>query len=479
MSTLKKNFLYVLLQQFVLLGLPFLTIPYISRVLGPSNVGHYSYSFSYITLFINVFLLGSNLYAVRKIANDKAKPEQLSRSFSEIFLIRTGLLLLATGVYFICVPLVWENDAVFYWQSLNLFGAFFDITWLFQGLEKFKKVVTRNITLKLLGFGSVFIFVKDKNDIVLYTIIMAAAVVVGNIALFYRLNDYVHITLTNIQIKRHFHQMLILFIPSFSAMIYSVLDKTMLGIMSTTEQVGYYEQAYKIVYMISSLINISGVVMLPRTSSLIAEKKFEKLIHVLRNGVTLTIFIVLPITFGFLIISHDFVLWFLGDKFKPSVTITMVMAPIIIFKSLGVIFGSWYLVPMQKNKEYTLPIVIGAALNFALNILLIPRYGAVGAAIATTITEGLILSIQLWYLKDVLDLKARSKQDILIYLLASITMAFIAYQLSSYLRFSLFLSILVKVMTGIIVYSSLLLLLREKIAIGLMKKILYIKQRRV
>lgn len=475
MSTLKKNFLYVLLQQFVLLGLPFLTIPYISRILGPHGVGHYSYSFSYITLFINVFLLGSNLYAIREISNVKTDQQQLSRSFSEIFLIRTGLLTLATVVYFICVPLVWKGDAVFYWQSLHLIGAFFDITWLFQGLEQFKKVVTRNITLKLLGFGSVFIFVKDENDLVLYTIIMGAAVIVGNVALFYRLGQYVRLTVSNTVFKRHFTQMLILFIPSFSAMIYSVLDKTMLGIMSTAAQVGFYEQSYKIVYMISSLISISGVVMLPRTSSLIAEERFEKLSQVLRDGVTFTVFLVLPITFGFLLISKDFVLWFLGSKFKESVTIAMIMAPIIIFKSLGVIFGSWYLVPMKKNKEYTLPIVIGALLNFVLNLLLIPRYGGAGAAIATTVTEGLILGVQLWFLKEVLHFKVGTKKAMVTYLLASVAMAMIGYQLSLYYHLSLLLSIVLKVVIGVVVYAAVLLLIREQVAFGFMKKIFSFK----
>ena len=479
MSKLKRNFQYVLLQQFILIGLPFLTIPYISRVLGPHGVGHYSYSYSYITLFINIFLLGSNLYAIREIASVKSNPEKLNRAFSEIFLIRTVLLVVATVIYFICVPLIWKNDAVFYWQSLNIIAAFFDITWLFQGLEEFKKVVTRNISLKLLGFGSVFVFVRDENDLVLYTILMGAAVLIGNIALFYRLSQFVGFTFHKLIYNRHFKQMVILFIPSFSAMIYSVLDKTMLGIMSTTEQVGFYEQSYKIVYMISSLINISGTVMLPRTAALISEKKFEKLLQVLRDGITISSFIVLPIMFGFFIIAKDFVLWFLGAKFTPSGSIAMIMAPIILFKSMGVIFGSWYLVPMKMNKEYTLPIVIGAGLNFILNLLLIPRYGAAGAAIATTITEGLILSIQIWFLRDILKFPARSRYSIVMYLLASLSMAIIAYQTSHYIQVSVLLSILIKVSIGIIVYVVVLLLVREKFSLGLIKKLRFMKERRV
>jgi O-antigen/teichoic acid export membrane protein len=478
MSTLKKNFLYVLLQQFVLMGLPFLTIPYISRVLGPHAIGHYSYSFSYITLFINIFLLGSNLYAVREIANVKSDKQQLSRSFSEIFSIRTILLLIALIVYCLCILFIWKGDPIFYWQSLNIIGAFFDITWLFQGLEKFKKVVTRNILLKLIGFGSVFIFVKDKNDLILYTIIMGTAVIVGNLVLFYRLNEYVRLTIkmTKIAVKRHLKQMLILFIPSFSAMIYSVLDKTMLGIMSTNLEVGYYEQAYKIVYIISSLINISGIVMLPRTTALIAEKRFEKLIQILQDGITFSFFLVLPITFGFLVISQDFVLWFLGDKFRPSGTIAIIMAPIIIFKSLGVILGSWYLVPMKKNKEYTLPIVIGAVLNFLLNILLIPSYGSKGAALATTITEGLILGVQLWFLKDVLDIKSRIKSGFLMYFFTSVTMAVVTYWSTLYIHFSLFPLIVIKVLMGLFLYLFILLLCREKLALKLLKRMLSINK---
>ena len=479
MSTLQKNFLYVLIQQFILLGLPFLTIPYISRVLGPQGVGHYSYSYSYITLFINIFLLGSNLYAVREIASVKAEPKELNKAFSEIFLIRAVLLLCANIIYFACVAFIWKGDTVFYWQSLNLIAAFFDITWLFQGLEEFKKVVTRNLTLKLLGFACVFLFVKKQEDLVLYTVIMGASVLIGNVALFYRLNQYVRFTFKNFKYKRHLIQMIVLFIPSFSALIYSVLDKTMLGAMSTATQVGYYDQSYKIVYTISSLINISGTVMLPRTSSLIAEKRFDKLLQVLRNGVTLTIFLVLPITFGFFIISKEFVLWFLGAKFKPSQTIAMMMAPIIIFKSLGVIFGSWYLVPMKKNKEYTLPIVIGAGLNFVLNLVLIPRFAAAGAAFATTVTEGVILGIQLWFLKDVLKLPLSAKRKIALYVMASAAMAVITYKVVELFQLSLILSIILKVLAGVIVYLGILILLRESITYELMKRIFFFKRKSV
>lgn len=463
-TSLKKNFIYVLLQQLILIGLPFLTIPYISRVLGPGGVGLYSYSFSIITLFINVFLLGSNLYAVRAIAKSREGNGGLAATFSEILTIRTALLALASGAYFIFVQFM-DHKWIFYLQYIHLFGAFFDITWLYQGLEQFKKVVIRNILVKLLGFGSVFIFVKNEEDLAIYTIIMASSVLIGNTALFYRINDFVKFTwsINAATFRMHLLQMLVLFIPAFSAMIYSVMDKTLLGILSTTEQVGYYEQSYKIVFMIASLIGISGTVMLPRTSSIIERRDFEKLRQVLHQGVAYTILLVLPITLGFVLISEEFVLWFLGSKFEPSVLVAMVLAPVIIFKSLGVIFGSWYLVPMEMNKEYTLPIVFGAVVNIIINVLLIPRYGAAGAATSTVITEGLIVVIQIWFLRNVLDFKSIFKTFFVKYLIFAVVMYGVTNWAVSFLSFNIFFSILVKVVIGVIIYLGLLLIFKDKL----------------
>ncbi|MCA1031419.1 flippase [Bacillus timonensis] len=464
MSKLSRNLMYVFIQQFILIGLPFLTIPYISRVLGPKGVGLYSYSFSIITLLVTVFLLGSNLYAAREIAKVSGQQKSLSTAFSEIVYIRIVLLLLASITYAVACMTIFRGEIVFYLQALHLLGAFFDITWFYQGLEQFKKVVLRNILVKLLGFGSVFIFVHKPEDIWVYTMIMGLSVVLGNLLLFVQLGKYVSFTSisTFTSLKKHSVQMLILFIPSFSALIYSVSDKTMLGILSTVQQVGFYEQSYKIVFMITSLLNVSGIVMLPRTSALIAEKRMDKLYEILHQGIKLTLMIVVPLTFGFLMIASDFVRWFLGPLFEPSVLICMVMAPVIIFKALGVILGSWYLVPMEKNKEYTIPIVVGAVLNIILNLALIPFYGTLGAAISTVFTEGIILAFQFWFLRHVLQVKELFKSIFLKYVSTSLLMMGCIYGLSLVVDTSLFLQIVIKVLVGVIVYLGILFVLKDR-----------------
>ncbi|HWO77549.1 MAG TPA: flippase [Bacillus sp. (in: firmicutes)] len=473
MSQLKKNMIYVLLQQFILIGLPFLTIPYISRVLGPDGVGLYSYSFSIVTLLINIFLLGSNLYAVREIAKVKQDSSRLNRTFSDIFWIRLILLAIASVLYGIACATIFEGSFVFYLQGLHLLGTLYDITWLYQGLEEFKKVVTRNISVKLLGFGSVFIFVKDSEDVWLYTFIMGISIVIGNVFLFYKLTNFVSFRFISgwSSFKKHLYHMFLLFIPSISAMIYSVMDKTLLGALSTVDEVGYYDQAYKIVYMITQLLYVTGIVMLPRTSSLIASNQIEKLHHVIRQGLTLNFMLVFPLAIGLIAISEDFIRWFLGPGFERSIVIVMIMAPIIIFKSLGVIFGSWYLVPMEKNKEYTLPIVIGAIFSVVINVALIPVIGAVGAAISAMVTEGVILLIQIWFLRKDFPFIEMLKESVIKYLLMALVMGGVIFAYDSIVHLSLFWSIFTKVMIGIVIYVVLLILIRDKQLLSITNKL--------
>ncbi|RPK15249.1 oligosaccharide flippase family protein [Priestia endophytica] len=474
MTKLKKNFILVLIQQFFLLGLPFLTIPYISRVLGPEGVGLYSYSFSIVTLFINIALLGSQLYAVREVAKVKDEHSKLSKVFSEIFIIRTGLILVSLVVYLGVVSFVSADNIIFLLQALHLIGTLFDITWFFQGIEDFKKVVTRNIFIKLLGFLSVFIFVKDEDDLIIYTLIMAASVLLGNIVLFYKLNSKVTFKffIKSCTIRKHIKHMVILFIPSFSVMIYSVLDKTMLGSLSTTSQLGFYEQGSKLVLMIFSIVGISGTVMLPRSSALIADNNLKKLYDTLKYGINLTLYLVIPLTLGLIIISEDFVLWFLGNDFQPSASIVVLMAPIIIFKSIGVIFGSWYFVPMEKNKEYTLPIVLGAILNFILNLVLIPEYKATGAATATLITELIILIIQIYFLRSILDIRDILVKGVLKYLLISGITVCIVNLFVNYLGSAGLISIILKVSFSISIYGLVLFVIRDKLTLHITRSIL-------
>jgi O-antigen/teichoic acid export membrane protein len=474
MSKLKKNIMFVVLQQALLLAIPFLTTPYISRVLGPDAIGLYSFSFSIVTLVINVFLLGANLYAVREVAESKNNRSLLNQIFSEIFYLRLILLALGLIVYLLICEYKFDGQLIFYLQTLHIIAAFLDITWFYQGIEQFKKTVIRNIGIKLFGLICVFIFIKSPEDVTYYTIILGLSTFFGNLALFYRLNREVSFTqqISFYRCRKHLKDMAILFLPGISAIIYSVLDKTMLGILSSAGQVGIFEQSQKIIFMITSLITATGIVMLSRNSAIIAEGNMGLLQKQMETGIVATLLIVFPITFGFIMISPEFILLFLGNGFQESIVVSMILSPIIIFKSIGVIFGSWYFVPMKKNKQYTIPLIVGALFNVIMNIVLIPPFGSTGAAVAAVFAEGIILIIQALFVRKVINFKWILKHGAIKYFILSMFMLLLLFTVFSRISLdNLLIIVILKVSFGMIFYIAALFIGKDELLLLFIERV--------
>lgn len=422
MNETTKNIIYVMLQQSLLLVLPLLTLPYVSRVLGPHDIGLAGYSNSVLLLFVNIALLGSELYGVREIAKAKNDKEKLAQVFSGIFFLRVLLLFTALVIYFVCIYFLFDNRFIFYLQSLNLIAYMVDVNWFFQGMEQFKKILMRNIAVKLISFLSIFIFVRDRSDLYLYVAITAVSILSGNALLIINIKKYVPKfgKVSAAELRDHMRYMLSLFMAGFSIMIYLLIDKIMLGFFSTPSAVGYYEQGQKIVNVAVNLVSAFCTVLLPKSSFLIAGGNENAARRLVNQSIVIINFIILPVCTIFFAVSSDFIPWFLGDAFQDSVIIAQVLAPIIYIKAIGIMFGAVYFIPKAMNREYTFPLVIGAIVNVGLNLALIPVFGATGSASATLATESLILLIQIVILRKVIDRRYLMKHGFLNYALASV-----------------------------------------------------------
>ncbi|MED4288145.1 oligosaccharide flippase family protein [Priestia megaterium] len=465
MSSTTKNIFYVILQQFILLFLPLLTIPYVSRILGPSGVGVISYSTSIVMLFINLALLGSELYGVKETAKVKEDKKQLSHIFSEIFFIRLSLLLLATIIYFTLAYFYFDYKFIFYLQAINLFAYMIDINWFFQGIEQFKKILYRNILIKTLGFISVFIFVKSKDDLYLYVIILSLSILIGNGFMWLNLKSIVGSfkRVTTAKIKYHSISMLSLFMAGFSIMIYILTDKIMLGIFSSTTEVGLYEQGQKIINVLVTIVTAFSAVMLPKAAQIIKNGKMNQVSALINQSISIISFIVLPICTIFLLVSANFMPWFLGEGFEKSTIISQLLTPIIFIKAIGVMLGSTYFIPMEKNKEYTLPLVVGAVINIILNLILIPYYGAIGSAIATLFTELMIFIVQLIFLGNIISYASLFKNGFLKYVCANMVIVIIVMLCKTIININsnFFNIVLYGVMSGLI-YIIMMIVLKDK-----------------
>ena len=159
-KSIKENYLYNLLYQILILRVPIITTPYISRTLGSENVGIYSFTTSIVTYFMLFGSLGSSLYGQREIAYIRENKLKLQKTFLEILFFRFITMAITICIYYIIF--VRNNVYKQYYIILIIYllATSFDISWFFQGLEEFKKTVTRNIFVRTISVICVFIFVK-------------------------------------------------------------------------------------------------------------------------------------------------------------------------------------------------------------------------------------------------------------------------------------------------------------------------------
>lgn len=241
MNQTKKNFLYNIAYQLLILIIPLITTPYISRVLGTYGVGVYSYTYSIVYYFMLIGMLGINNYGNRTIAKSRDDKVAMSKNFFEIYFIQfsvSALMLICYGLYLIFFAQK-EYVQIFLIQSLFIVSNMFNINWFFWGLEKFKLTVTRNTILKIASLICIFLFVKGSDDIAIYALILSGVSVLSEVILWYYLRKEVVFTkdLKLDNLKVHFKQCIILFIPVVAISLYKVMDKIMLGNFASVEEV--------------------------------------------------------------------------------------------------------------------------------------------------------------------------------------------------------------------------------------------------
>ncbi len=391
-TNLKQNVIYQTLYQILATALPLITSPYIARTIGSDRLGVYSYTSSVATYFMLFSMLGVNNYGARSIALVKNHRNKRSRIFCEIFGLQIILTVVFTCVYFVLIFLTEkENIYIAVIQSILVINCFFDINWLYFGLEEIKVTVIRNCSMKIFALISIFVFVHDANDLWKYTLIMTVSTLISELVLFINIRNYIDFVKVDfIGVIRHLKSNFILFIPIMALSIYHYMDKTMLGILSSYRESGYYYNVDKIINIPTGIITGLGTVMLPRFSKIVGEKDKEKFDSLFEKTIELVFCTATPIAFGIFAISDNFVPWFLGMDYMKCSILLKVLVWVVYFKAISQTIRTQYLIPCDKNREYIVAITAGAFFNFIINYILIVKIGAMGAVIGTLLSEGIV-----------------------------------------------------------------------------------------
>ena len=471
-KSLAKNYIYNLIYEILIMILPLITVPYISRVIGAEGIGIYSYTISITTYFITFGSLGVALYGQREVAVHQDDKKKYSKLFYEIIIFRFITLFISMFIFFFAFVLG-NNEYNLYYKilMLELLSGVLDIGWFFKGHEDFKKIVMRSILVRLISITCIFLFVKTPNDLWLYILIYALSVFVGNISLWFYLPQYlVKVNIKELNIIQHIKPTIALFIPQIAIQVYTLLDKTMIGtIISDKSEVGYYDQAQRIIKLLLTVITSMGAVMMPRVAYTYSKGDKEQVKTYINNSFKLVFMISLPMIFGVFLVADEFVPFFFGEGYEPVSMLMKVISPILLFIGMSNVTGTQYLLPIKRTSQYTMSVVAGAITNFIMNMLLIPKYGALGASIGTITAEFVVTFVQLMYVRKDLNILNIIDSGV-IYFNATLFMFIIGFIIGKLLTPSL-LTMLIQVIVCAIIYLIILIVIKDELIIGIKKRV--------
>lgn len=459
-ATIKKNYILNVSNQILSLIIPMITAPYIARVIGADGIGLYSYCDSIVSYFVLFASLGLPLYGQKEISYLQNDRFGRSKVFWEILIIGLISTTLAFTFFFFFTRCS-NNRFLFLVLSLNILSCVVDISWLFQGMENFKTISVRNFLFRLLNVVYVFLFIRKKEDLLLYVAGICCFSFANYASLWFSLRKVVSfVPLKELRPFKRIQGVISLFVPTIAIQVYTVLDKTMIGVITNDVfQNGYYEQAVKLSKMVLTLVTSLGAVMLSRIGSYHSSGDENKVKKALYNSYRFVWFLSIPLGFGLSSIASNFVPWFYGDGYGEVVPLLSILSFLIIAIGVSNVTGIQYLIPMGKQKQYTSSVIVGACSNFMLNAFLIPGFLSYGAAIASLIAETLVTATQLFLVRKELSV-SRILKSCWKYLVSGIIM-FIVVSLEGAILEPLARNTAIMVISGAIVYFLALFVLKD------------------
>lgn len=472
-KSLKLNAVLNITKQCMNLLFPLITFPYSSRILNADGIGKVNFALSIVSYFSLLAGLGIGKYATREAAKIRDDKFLLSKFTKEIVTINFTTTLISYLFFFIAlfaVPRFSEYRALLCICSSTIIFSTFGMEWLYNAKEEYVYTTIRGMCFQVFSLVLLFTLVKTKDDYVKYASINVISSVGSNILNFINMRRLVDFRIkVKKEIKKHFRPILILFASSVAVSLYNELDKTMIGFLADDEQVGYYSASTKITKLVIALITAILTVISPRLSNY-AETNKEKFYELLEKTFNIILMLSLPFMFGLIVMSRPLTLLFCGENFEPSVRIMQVMSVIIFMIPLATFCSTQIFIPLRKDKYTFYPVLVGALVNAIFNVVLILKFGGLGAGIATIIAESSVTFASFVLVKKSEVSVKKLFKLFYQYLLAGIIMAVAVFLLGKIMPQNIAF-IFVQILCGCVIYFSILIVFRNTYVNGVFETV--------
>jgi len=434
----------------------FLTI-FIARFFSEIEFGKFSFALSFTGLFIILIDMGTNLVVVRDITTNKEKTTEIVSNVCFLKIISTFWTL---SIIFILINILKyptiTKYAVYIASLIIAFESFSEtIKSVIQAFEQQKYIAITRIIRVFLRFITTIPFLIMGYKILTILLIYLIVQIVSFLIIFIiYLTKFGSFKIKKIKIrilKKYIIKGFPFLLSSAFVIIYFRIDITMLSIMKNDAIVGWYNAAYTIIDALIAIVIAINSALLP-VAVILFNKSKVKLKNLINIYAKLIFTISVPICVGGFVLSDKIILLIFGEKYFESIIVfkflIWVIIPLYFVHLLGMI-----LIAIKQEKLGVPALFITSIINIIANLILIPKYSLIGAAIATIISE--IVYLFMYYaiitrkLYRINILKLMYKP-----IIASIIMWIVIY-------FTKSLFVILNIIIGSIIYLGVLILMKN------------------
>ena len=383
---------------------PLITFPYVSRVLLPEGTGKVAFALSIVSYFTLFASFGVSTYGIRAIAQVRDDKDRLSKTMHELLfinIISMIIVYIALVIAISVVPQFAMEKELFWVTSLFVLFTIIGIEWLYKGLEKYQYITIRTIVFKIASLFLVFLFVKEKSDYIIFAFISIFAIVGSGVLNLINSRKLINYTLySEYEFKKHLKPMFVLFLTSMAIAIYTSLDEGLLGLLSSPEQVGYYNAAVRVKGILFTLITSLGVVLLPRLSYYVENHMETEFHEALAKSTNFIIVIAASVVIFFTLFAKETILILAGENYVASIIPLQIVVWALILSAITNILGIQILLPLKKDKQLLFSVLCAATVDVIANFLLVPKLAAVGTALSVIAAELSVLIVQMIILRQ-------------------------------------------------------------------------------
>lgn len=394
-----KNIIYNSIKTCLSIVFPLVTFPYISRVLQAENVGKLNFSQSIVSYFALLASLGISTYAIRECSKVRDNRKELSEIASELFSIDLYTSIFA--ILLLMVVMTFYKKIHGYWlliiiYSVNIISTTFGTDWINTACEEFKFITIRSFIFQILSIVAMFIFVRNKEDYIIYAVISVTSqllICITNIIYRRRFCDISFIL--NVNWRKHIVPVFFLFVTVLSQNVFNNCDITMIGLSLGDYFVGLYTTAHKIINIVFLVVASICWVMMPQLSVLFSNKNYNEANVLLYQIIGFTIALGMPIFCGINLLAKELILIVGGNSYLGAVSCLRILSISMLISFFIGIFGNMVLIPSGDDKLYMISCLVAMCINVIANYILIPIFGINGASVATIASEAINLFIVL------------------------------------------------------------------------------------